>query len=485
MNVRFSCDYLEDAQVYGEILFEDDVPGVNGSFPDSWRAEGELHLIPDSQQGSDFIMRACVGAGKRENFTPAIMRNTAAGFARFCTSQSFSRIALGTGTKITSMAGPDAKLSVAFSSAAAEGVLAGSYRFDKYISAAGSRNVANVALESFTLMNGDPIGLERGRIIGTASCYAKDLCNEPGNVINPQTFADAAAQLASEANLDCSLYDEKEIIKFGMNSLWYVGMGSKTPPRLVHLIYRPNIQARKRTVIVGKGITFDSGGLCIKTRDNIKTMKSDKSGACVMLGIMNAVAELKLPLEVHGIAGVAENMPDGGAYRPDDIIRAMNGKTIEILNTDAEGRLTLADALTFASRLEPDVIIDVATLTGAAIWALGKYTAALLCDNDKLSAELESAAAKAGERFHRFAMDDERLREGLKGVHADLRQGSPSDGGGTIIGGMFLREFVNSAIPWAHLDIAATAWYDKEFGVYSRGASAYSLGTLIEYLSAL
>ena len=480
MTVRFFCNATEGTQVRGEIVFED-APSApeaerykqNGGWTKN--NKGRVCLVPLAATGGGVDFMALVGAGKQENFTDSVLRDITAEFVRYCTAQSFSHLSLA-----LSLNRKKKKFSPSASSAAAEGALAGAYCFDKYLGE--ERKSKKTPLETFALLGGDETGLSRGRVVGEAASYAKDLSNEPGNVVNPQTFAAVARKLSARYGLDCEISDESEIVRFGMNALWHVGKGSQTPPCLVHLVYRPVSKARRRIVVVGKGVTFDSGGLCIKSRENIKTMKHDKSGACVMLGVMKAVAELKLPVEVHGIAGVVENMPDGGAYRPDDIIRAMNGKTIEVSNTDAEGRLTLADVLTFASKLEPDVIIDVATLTGAAVAALGKYTAALLCDDEKLSGALEKASRRAGERLHRFAMDDAYLREGLNAVHADLRQGSP-DGGGTISAGMFLREFVDPSIPWAHIDIASTGWYDKEFAVYSKGASAYSLGTIVEYLS--
>lgn len=473
---QFLCNDSDDIQVSGELLFDDgSAPAGCGS--SRWASRGEISLGAVRFDNRSPRFRAYVGAGRPETFTPSVLRELAAEFVRYCTARALAHLSLGFSAEM------EEGFSALFSSAAAEGATAGAYRFDKYMGEERRKGI--VALETFVLRKGDIAGLDRGRLLGEATSYAKNLSNEPGNILNPLTFVEAATCLSVKEGLDCLIYDESEILGLGMNALWYVGKGSITPPRLIHLVYRPPAMARKKVVIVGKGVTFDSGGLCIKTRESIKTMKHDKSGACVMMGIMKAVAELRLPVEVHGIAGLAENMPDGGAYRPDDIITSMNGKTIEILNTDAEGRLTLADALTFASLLNPDVILDVATLTGAAIHALGKYTAALLCDDENLTLALQEASHKAGERLHRFAMDDDHLREGLKGVHADLRQSSLIAGGGTIIAGMFLKEFVDPSIPWAHLDIAATGWYDKEFGVYSKGASAYSLLTIVEYLSGL
>ena len=444
----------------------------------TWGGEGrrgKISAIPvtvDEAGGARLCYK--INGGERADFDDACLRTVAAEFVRHGLAMELSHLAL-------ELEGAEGEpLSPSASEAAAEGALAGACSFSKYLTNGGAER--RTELKSFALIGGNEEGLQRGRIIGTALVFARSLANEPGNVLNPETFISVARRMAGRDGLSCEFYDEWEIAGFEMNALMAVGRGSANAPRLLHLVYRPGGAPRRRVAIVGKGVTFDSGGLCIKGPEHIQNMKADKSGACIMLGILKAASELKLPIEIHGIAGLVENMPDGMAYRPDDIIKAMNGKTIEVQNTDAEGRLVLADVLTFASRLEPDALIDIATLTGAAKTALGKYTSALMCDDDELAEALIRASRRAGERLHRFKMDDELLREGLKGVHADLRQYAPDEGGSTIIGGMFLKEFVLPGVPWAHIDIGATGWYDKEFGVYSKGASACSMTTVVEYL---
>ncbi|PIE54736.1 MAG: aminopeptidase [Dethiosulfovibrio peptidovorans] len=368
------------------------------------------------------------------------------------------------------------------SAAAAEGAVLGNYRFDRFRTPKeGDRTVP---MESLFLMGGHQSAVDRGVILGRAQTEARDLANRPGNDITPQTLAERAQKIAEETGLECEIWDETKIQAEGMSALWHVGKGSQTPPRFIHMIYRPKERAKKKVVFVGKGITFDSGGLCIKNRVGIRTMKCDKTGGCNVLAIMKAVAALTPDIEVHGVVGAAENMPDGAAYRPDDIVRAKNGKTIEIVNTDAEGRVTLADSLSFASELQPDVIVDMATLTGAAVTALGNYTAGLLCDHDDLSRAIMDAGCRAGERFHHFTMDDDKLREQIDSPVADLlNSGGP--GGGMITAGMFLKEFVNPDIPWAHLDIAAVDFYEKPFGCYGKGASAFGVRTCLEYIRSL
>jgi leucyl aminopeptidase len=233
--------------------------------------------------------------------------------------------------------------------------------------------------------------------------------------------------------------------------------------------------------LVGKGLTFDSGGLSLKPADAMTTMKGDKTGACVVLGAIRAASELGLPVKVHAIIGAAENMPGGNSYRPDDVIRACNGKTIEVNNTDAEGRLTLADALTYACRQEPDYVIDVATLTGACAVALGDTTAGLFTNDDGFGDEFLTSSRVSGERFWKLPMDDENLRKKIKSPIADLVN-SAGRYGGAITAAMFLENFVEEKIPWIHLDIAATDFVKEPYSYYIKGATAFGLRAIVSYL---
>jgi leucyl aminopeptidase len=359
-----------------------------------------------------------------------------------------------------------------------EGAILGDYRFDKYKT---QKEEEKVEISTIEIYKGDERGIRIGQILANAQRFVRDLVNEPGNVINPITLAEIAQKLVQEHGLECKVYDEKQIQEMGMLALWSVGNGSATPPRFIHLTYKPEGEPKDRVVFVGKGLTFDSGGLNIKTGDYMRTMKMDKSGACTVLGIMKAVAQLKLPVEVHGIIGAAENMPSGTAYRPDDIIRAMNGKTIEIDNTDAEGRVTLADALSYASNLEPSWIIDMATLTGACMVALGEYTAGLFTNDPAFGEELIKVSKRTGERLWMLPMDDKRLRDKIKKGDGDVLN-SGGRYGGAITAAMFLEEFVKEGIKWVHLDIAGPAYFKEEFDYYSKGATGFGLRTCVEYL---
>ena len=244
-----------------------------------------------------------------------------------------------------------------------EGALLALYRFDKYKKKDDDDRFA--VPEEISLIGGVETELMCGVKIAEAQTFARDLVNEPGNIMNPKSMESVAWSIAGEYSLEIESLDSNEIKDKGMGALWAVGSGSSVPPYLVRLAWKPETRPKARIIIVGKGLTFDSGGLSLKPADSMVTMKGDKTGACVVMGVMRAAAALKLPVELHAIMGLAENMPGGAAYRPDDVLRAYNGKTIEVNNTDAEGRLTLADALSYASEFDPDAILDIATLTGA------------------------------------------------------------------------------------------------------------------------
>ena len=443
-----------------------------GCFPKDPGKKGSIRVVPVKNASVKALLLA--GLGKRPASAAAtanVYRNRIAECVRHAVSLGFVSL-------IAQL--PDAP-DFNISRATAEGAILGNYVFRTYWTTDSHPDATNI--ETFMLVGADRDGLDRGVLFGEAQAFARDLVNEPGNIVNPLTLAGRAMDIAKENDLECTVFDEDDIRKMGMNALLSVGQGSRTPPRLIHLVYRPEAPSSRRVALVGKTVTFDSGGLCIKTRDGIKTMKTDKTGGCNVLAIMRALGKLRPDVEVHGILGAVENMPDGNSYRPDDIIRTMSGKTIEILNTDAEGRVTLADVLTYACRVRPDALVDMATLTGAAVTALGNYTAAIVSDHDELSADLLAAAERTGERFHRFTMDDEKLREKITSTNADFTN-SGGPGGGVITAGMLLREFVDADIPWAHLDIAAVACYDKEFDCYGTGGSAFALRTCLEYVLA-
>ena len=321
-----------------------------------------------------------------------------------------------------------------------------------------------------------------GRIAAEATCLARDLVNEPANVVTPTFLARRAAEIAEEGGLALRVLDRAECAKMGMGAYVGVAQGSEEPPKFIHLTYTPKGRARRRVVVIGKGITFDSGGLDLKTADGMLRMKDDMSGAASVLGIFQALPRLKPPVEVHGLIAATENMPSGTAQRPGDIVRAMNGLTIEIGNTDAEGRLTLADALAYAvEHIKPDEMIDMATLTGAVVIALGQGVSGMMASDDGLASRVLAAADGAGERMWRLPLHDE-YKDGLKSDVADLNNISSQRGAGAIVAGLFMREFT-AGVPWAHLDIAGTAFTERELPLGPKGATGVGVRTLLTYLA--
>jgi leucyl aminopeptidase len=277
------------------------------------------------------------------------------------------------------------------------------------------------------------------------------------------------------------VFERADCSKMGMGAFLGVAAGSVQPPKFIHLTYTPKARSRRRVAVIGKGITFDSGGLDLKTAEGMLRMKDDMSGAAAVLGIMQALPALKVPVEVHGLIAATENMPSGAAIRPGDILTAMNGTTIEVGNTDAEGRLTLADAICYASeKIGADEIVDMATLTGACVVALGPLCSGLFSNHQPLANRLLAAAATAGERVWQLPLIDE-YRENLKSDVADLNNVGPR-GGGAITAGLFLKEFAGDKA-WAHLDIAGPAFIEKDTPLAPKGATGYAVRMMLTYLS--
>ena len=319
-----------------------------------------------------------------------------------------------------------------------------------------------------------------------ASCAGVELARElvaaPPNVATPQHLADTAAALSRDFGLELTVLERADCAALGMGSYLAVAQGSDLAPKFIHLTYRPEGVAKRRLVLVGKGLTFDSGGYNLKTAGSqIEMMKYDMGGSAAVLGAMRAIAELKpAGVEVHMIVAACENMISGGAIHPGAIVTASNGKTIEINNTDAEGRLTLADALVYACKLEPDAVVDLATLTGACVIALGDEMAGLWSNNDALANALLGASEASGEGLWRMPLRAS-YKAGLKSQFADLKNTGPRPGG-SITAALFLQDFVTPKLPWAHLDIAGTVWSDKGRGADPAGATGFGVRTLVNWV---
>jgi leucyl aminopeptidase len=369
--------------------------------------------------------------------------------------------------------------------AVTEGVLLAAYRFDKYkANANGSEAGRRPSLERLELLADDGSGrdaLERAlaaaRARAAATNLARDLVNEPANNLHPEDLA-AAARALADKGVAVTVKDERELAAEGFGGIIGVGQGAANPPRLIELRYEPE-DARGRAVLVGKGITFDSGGLSLKTPDGMLTMKTDMSGAAAVLAVMSALRDLGIKVAVTGYLASAENMPSGSATRPGDVLKMKNGKTVEVLNTDAEGRLVMADALALGASQRPDALIDVATLTGACMVALGKRYAGLMSNDDALASEVLEAAGAAGERAWRLPLPPEYRKE-LDSEVADLKNVGDRYGG-ALIAGLFLQEFVDGR-PWVHLDIAGPARGDTDDGYLAKGATGAAVRTLLSWL---
>jgi leucyl aminopeptidase len=372
----------------------------------------------------------------------------------------------------------------------AEGAVLASYDFSKYKE---KKDEDKAPLEGKEIFLKPAKSLQRaedgtalGRTMAQAANYARDLNNEPGNIANPEFMARKAIELSKKHGLSCKVINVAELSKMGLHGIAYVGGGSKTPGRMVVLEYAPAAKAHSKDpfVFIGKGLTFDSGGISIKPYRDMEKMKWDKSGACAILGIMKAASELKANGRVVGIIALAENMPSGTAYRPGDIIRT-GGKSIEVLNTDAEGRLVLSDALAYARDKYPDAraVIDLATLTGACVVALGSVASGLMATDDRLAAAIEQASAKTGEKVWRLPLFSE-YEQMITGKQADIRNtAEPSGEASTITAAFFLKSFTGKW-PWAHLDIAGTA-YQTTLNVrnyYSWGPTGAGVRLCVQYL---
>ena len=318
--------------------------------------------------------------------------------------------------------------------------------------------------------------------IAAAVNYARRLAHMPGNVINPQTLAEEAKRLARLCGLKYKLVDAAEARRMGMGGLLAVGGGSAHAPCLIQLEYRPRPDSRRNTVLVGKAITFDTGGYSIKPAAGLEGLKFDKCGGAAVLGALQAASQLGLPCNVAGVIGAAENAISERAYRPGDILTMASGKTVEVISTDAEGRLVLADALWYAQQhLNPTEIIDIATLTGGVTVALGKVAAGIMSTDDELAGVLGECGRAVHERLWRLPLWDE-YRELIKGTDADIRNSSGKREAQAIVGGMFLKEFIARGMAWAHVDIAAVATLEESNSPTGKGATGFGVQLLVEYL---
>ncbi len=324
-------------------------------------------------------------------------------------------------------------------------------------------------------------GIKRGSIVAKAQALARDMVTESAITMTPTKIANIARKVAKENKLKIKVLDRETCRKLGMGAFLAVAQGSNEPPKFIEIKYTPKGKPKKHVAIIGKGITFDSGGLSLKPANSMETMKDDMSGSAAVIGTMSVIKELQPDVAITMIVAATENMPGGKAYRPGDVIRAMNGKTIEVLNTDAEGRVTLADAVSYVVRQKPDEIIDLATLTGACVVALGDTANGVMTNNQKLADKIIKAGTETGERMWQLPLYDED-REKIKSDIADMINTGSKGKSGAQNGAVFIEKFV-SDIPWVHIDIAGPSWIDKENEYGPKGPTGVGVRTLINYLT--
>ncbi len=420
------------------------------------------------------------GLGKQKDFDVDAVRNLSANLVRSLRKPGIKSLAT-----VAHGAGIGGLEPEACAQAVAEGSLLGSYRFLKH----KAKDDDRTDITSVTIVEHDAAKLPlmsaaaaRGVTLGEATNLARDLANEPSNHLTPSDLAAVAADIARDNGLELEVLERADMEKKGMGSLLSVAKGSAQPPKLIRLSYRGRGGEGYDLALVGKGITFDTGGISIKPAANMEAMKADMTGAASVIAAMGAIAKLAPKVNVVGIAPCTENMPGGNATKPGDVVSAMNGRTIEVINTDAEGRLVLADALCWAKELGAKNIIDVATLTGAVTTALGDVAYGLMTNNDAFCSKLEAAASAAGEKTWRLPMWKE-YDDFIKSDVADCKN-SGTRGAGTIVGAKFLEPFVGDT-PWVHMDIAGVDMMSSDKGWVSKGASGYSVRAMINLALAM
>lgn len=422
-----------------------------------------------------------VGLGKAAQVDREGLRRAAAKMVRIVQQQRLGSVV----TDLTTL-GPAGLATADCAAAVVEGACLANYRFDRYRTE--QRDTLPPELTCMTLLASQPAqlaaltaGAERATLLCRGVTLARDLVNEPGNIKSPEFLAQTAITIAAETGMRCTVLDRAQLAAEGLGALLAVAQGSSREPRLITLEYRGGGDARP-VALIGKGVVFDAGGISLKPAEKMDEMKMDMGGAAAVLGTLLVAALLKLPLNLIGVIPAVENMPSGSAMRPGDIITSLSGKTIEVLNTDAEGRLILADALTWVERYDPLAIVDLATLTGASIIALGHHATALLGNNDRLARALIKAGEISGERLWQLPLWDDYSKQ-LKSEVADLKNtgGRPA---GTITAAAFLSNFVGER-PWAHLDIAGTAWAEKATDSTQGGGTGVGVRLLVEYLASL
>jgi leucyl aminopeptidase len=435
--------------------------------------EGETAYFPVSGNNLKARRLLLIGCGDRNSYKSAQVTQLGGTAARFLRGKNVKTVA------IVPRANDDAERAA---QTTVTGAIMGLFDPDKY----RTKDKEERELKSITVViegadrKAAQRGVERGKIIGESINFTRDLANEPGAYMTPTIMAERAKKVAKDFGLTFEALDQKQMEKLGMGALLGVARGSDEPPKLIVMKYKPAKSTSKDLLaLVGKGITFDSGGISLKPGENMELMKYDMTGAATVIGTMRAIAQLKPSVPVLGVAPCSENLPSGKATKPGDVLRAMTGKTIEVINTDAEGRLVLADAIAYAKKLGATRIIDMATLTGAVSIALGDVNTAILGTDQELIDEVITSGVEVGEKFWQLPLDAEYTKQ-IKSDIADIKNIGGKKAG-TITAAAFLKEFAEDT-PWAHLDIAGTAWGDPATAYRAKGPTGVAVRTLIEYI---
>jgi leucyl aminopeptidase len=419
-----------------------------------------------------------IGGGKAKNFSSYELRKLAGAAVRSLKTKGLNSFVFAEPNSWTGEGGvADAVKAIV------EGAYIGNFDPNYYQSDREDKKIEEVVIAAQGDQESLTAAAEQGRIIGEAQNFTRDLVNEPGNRMTPTILADRAKKMCDEVGLHCEIYGPDKLHELKMGAFWSVSQGSDEEPRLIVMRYQPPGAPEKPVLgLVGKGITFDTGGISIKPADGMEKMKYDMAGGAAMIGAMRAVAQLKPNLRVVGIVCASENMPSGKAQKPGDVQIAMSGKSIEIINTDAEGRLVLADGLHYARQLGATHLIDAATLTGACVVALGMVNAGIFANDEDFYERFTQSLKKSGEKMWRLPVDEE-YREMIKSNIADVMN-SGGRWGGAVTAAMFLKEFVGDT-PWIHLDIAGVAWIEDNKPWIAKGPSGIPVRSLVEFVSDL
>jgi leucyl aminopeptidase len=463
--------YEGTTEVTGLSQLNENLTGIIQELITDNEFEGKLGTTAVSRLGGSSSIRKLilVGLGKVEDYKLDTLRRAAASISRLAKQEKVKT--LGINLPIVGDHSSQTAQTIT------EGVLLALHQDDRFKS-----EKKPIKLETVDLLGlgGQDEAIRQADIIASGVILARELVNAPANSVTPITMAQLAQELAADYGLALEILEQAECEVLGMGAFLGVSQASDLPPKFIHLTYKPEGTPRKKVAIVGKSLTFDSGGLNIKgAGSGIETMKMDMGGGAATLGAAKALAQLKPDVEVHFICAATENMISGHAMHPGDILTASNGKTIEVNNTDAEGRLTLADALVFTEKLEVDAIVDLATLTGACVVALGDDIAGLWSTDQSLAQQIKDAAELAGEKFWEMPME-EKYFDGLKSGIADMKNTGPR-AGGSITAALFLKQFIKET-PWAHLDIAGPVWTEKENGINNTGATGFAVRTLVNWV---